>query len=187
MDIKDELQLSTDLGLTINFVVQAKLAAAQSAIIFKETDLERRRRIIKSTKQYIKSMSEFSDYFNARYAAAPNNEWYLIPDALDCTREITKAKTKLKYLTSRHPQGVSRKSYDIAAIKQIPIDTLVEVNRAGFFRVREGDKTPSCKWYKDKNTWHDFGSDEGGDVIDLYQKLNKCTLIQALRALSSNS
>lgn len=77
------------------------------------------------------------------------------------------------------------KDFDITYLKTIPIDLFVDVNRAGFFRVREGDKTPSCKWFKNENTWVDFGGDnQRHDVIDLIMITKTLDFIGACRFLS---
>lgn len=98
--------------------------------------------------------------------------------------KLDKINMNIKYVTKLMGEGFEiSKSYDLDTIKQIPIDTIVNVNSAGFFKLRD-EKTPSCKWYKDKNTWHDFGSDEGGDNIDLMQKIHKCDFQTACKLLS---
>lgn len=75
------------------------------------------------------------------------------------------------------------KTYNVESLKKVPIDKIIEVNSAGFFKLRN-EKTPSCKWYKETNRWHDFGSDEGGDVIDLVSKINDCSFREACKILS---
>jgi len=37
-----------------------------------------------------------------------------------------------------------------------------------------------------KNVWHDFGTNEGGSIIDLVMKLNNCSLNNAITALRKN-
>lgn len=41
------------------------------------------------------------------------------------------------------------------------------------------EKTPSFKVDYNTNLWHDFGSGEGGSIIDLVMKMHKCSFIQA--------
>jgi hypothetical protein len=77
------------------------------------------------------------------------------------------------------------KDFDIPYLKTIPISDFVEINRAGFFRVRDEDKTPSCKWYKEDNTWVDFGGgNQKHDVIDLIMILKGFNFVEACRFLS---
>jgi len=45
------------------------------------------------------------------------------------------------------------------------------------------EKTSSLKLYRSTNTWHDFGSSEGGDVIDFYSIVNGISVPDAIRAL----
>lgn len=42
------------------------------------------------------------------------------------------------------------------------------------------EKTASIKVDYQKNLWHDFGSGEGGSIIDLVMKMHKCNFIQAI-------
>jgi hypothetical protein len=45
------------------------------------------------------------------------------------------------------------------------------------------DKTPSFCWYKKNNSWYCFSCQQGGDVISLYQKMNKATFVEAVKNL----
>lgn len=53
-----------------------------------------------------------------------------------------------------------------------------------FYKVRN-EKTASFAINTEKNFWYDFGSGEGGDVIALVQKLDKCTFQEALKKLNN--
>jgi hypothetical protein len=46
------------------------------------------------------------------------------------------------------------------------------------------ERTASFKVDTNKNTWHDFGTGEGGDIIDLAQKIGNCPVETALRKLA---
>lgn len=60
----------------------------------------------------------------------------------------------------------------------------VKLNRGGFiFSPGRNEKTPSCKIYSRDNRFHDYSTDKGGDVIDLYAlfyNLNTETAINEL-------
>jgi hypothetical protein len=47
------------------------------------------------------------------------------------------------------------------------------------------ERTASFKVDTNKNTWHDFGTGEGGDIIDLAQKIGNCSVETALRNLAN--
>jgi DNA primase len=47
------------------------------------------------------------------------------------------------------------------------------------------ERTASFKVDMAKNTWHDFGTGEGGDIIDLAQKIENCSVETALRNLAN--
>jgi hypothetical protein len=82
-------------------------------------------------------------------------------------------------------ENLYKNKFDIERLKQIPLDNFVEINRQGKFKVRD-EKTPSCHWYRDSNTWVDFGGDNRKmDVIDLVQKLHKIDFISACKLLNN--
>lgn len=47
------------------------------------------------------------------------------------------------------------------------------------------ESTPSFKVDYNKNLWHDFGSGDGGSIIDLVMKLENCNVADAYRKLES--
>ena len=49
------------------------------------------------------------------------------------------------------------------------------------------ERTPSFKVDYNRNLWCDFGSGEGGSIIDLVMKLNKCPFIEAIEQLKNFS
>lgn len=73
---------------------------------------------------------------------------------------------------------------DIARAKQTPIESILpsELVRGYACCPLHKEKTPSFHVRKN-NTFMCFGCQEYGDVIDLYQKLNNCTFIEAVKAL----
>jgi len=46
------------------------------------------------------------------------------------------------------------------------------------------EDTPSFEWYKGTNSFYCFGCFQGGTIIDLYMKLNKCSFLEAITQLS---
>jgi DNA primase len=48
------------------------------------------------------------------------------------------------------------------------------------------DNNPSFKVDYNKDLWHDFGTDEGGSIVDLVMKLENCTLAEAFRRLENS-
>ena len=98
--------------------------------------------------------------------------------------ELRKINSNIVYLKNLLIGNVDEKErFDIARLKQIPINTLVEVNAAHFFKLRD-EKTPSAYWYKAANRWSDFCTQESGDTIDLVMKLQNCDFYTACKYLS---
>lgn len=99
-------------------------------------------------------------------------------------KKIAYAK-KIEKIVSTGGTIDAQKYFDIPYLKTIPIENFVEINRIGFFKIRN-EKTPSCKWYKEDNTWVDFGGDnQKHDVIDLVMILQGLDFPSACRSLSS--
>lgn len=77
---------------------------------------------------------------------------------------------------------------DVEQVKDIPISDYVDFNRAGFAPcLFHDEKTPSMKYYKNKNRVHCFGCNQGGDVVDVIQQLHDCDMKKALAILSGKS
>ncbi len=82
-------------------------------------------------------------------------------------------------------------------IKNISIKRYLAEN--GIYPVREyttyaqykspfrDEKTASLKVDYKTNLWHDFGSNEGGSIIDLIMKMKQCSFIQAVRHLEEKA
>lgn len=49
------------------------------------------------------------------------------------------------------------------------------------------EKTPSFKVDYQKNLWHDFGSGEGGSIIDLVMKMQQCSFLVATQILQKEN
>lgn len=68
--------------------------------------------------------------------------------------------------------------------KDTPIENLIPVQRKGNISCPlHEDKNPSFQ-IKKNNTWTCYSCGEYGDVIDLYQKLNNVSFIEAVKALT---
>ncbi len=78
--------------------------------------------------------------------------------------------------------------YNIEELKSVNIfdilrDYGIAVDKNGFFAIRN-ERTPSCKIYAKTNSFYDFGAASGGNVINLVEKLEKCTRVEAMEKLA---
>jgi len=72
----------------------------------------------------------------------------------------------------------------IEDVKQVPISNFLEINQAGFARcIWHNEKTGSLKYYPKDNRVHCFGCGKSGDVIDVVQQINNCSLSEAIRLI----
>lgn len=89
----------------------------------------------------------------------------------------------------RLQQPEDKPSYDLEAIKRIPLDRITQINSTGFFQDNpfRTEKSPSnsLHWNKRSNRWIDFGSGQHGDVLDLYMCINSCDFKTALKELTN--
>jgi hypothetical protein len=86
---------------------------------------------------------------------------------------------------------------DIDKLKAIPIRALLSGSGAnparhgaayGLYRAPyRDDKTPSMKVDYAANTWYDFGTGEGGDIIDLVRKIHNADFKGAVQVLQAQS
>lgn len=63
----------------------------------------------------------------------------------------------------------------------------IKFGSAWFQSPTRQEKTPSFKVDLNKNLWYDFGTGEGGNLLDLVIRLSNCTLPEALANINNNS
>jgi len=195
MTFTEEVQLAKEFGIPNprHFVIDAKINYALSITAPKGLPPTRSERMTAIRRQLREVRSQIKDLDRAILNIPLDGTWqkkyhrdFMCGLWSELSAAEKKLKVKLKYMTNAHKQLPANNlpTFNIARLKEIPINTIVEVNSAGFFKVRD-EKTPSCKWYRDNNTWVDFGDDnKQHDVIDLVMLLNKCSFIEACKRLS---
>ncbi len=131
---------------------------------------------------YYKKYDKFLDFKENNY----KNKW-LIDWNLEekLPKKIEKLEKQI-YFLKNYKKFNNYKSFNLEAIKQIPIQEILEQRGIeiinNFFKIRD-EKTASTYIYEKSNTWHDFGSGEGGDNIALIMKLDNCNFIEACKKL----
>lgn len=74
---------------------------------------------------------------------------------------------------------------NITKAKAYPIENLIDFNSAGFAScLWHEERTPSLKWYPQRNKAHCFAGCGDFDSIDAYQQINNVDFIKAVKALS---
>lgn len=77
----------------------------------------------------------------------------------------------MKEPNKKHPEQIT--DADIEQAKAVPIETLIEVNGAGFAHCPlHTDSTASLKVYKNQQRWWCYSCSQGVDSIDLMMKMN---------------
>lgn len=83
--------------------------------------------------------------------------------------------------------GKKHNKFELNEIKAIEIERVLDMYgrkyKRNVFKLRN-ERTPSCRFNKEKNLWIDHGTQEGGSVIDLYMKINDCDFRDAIKSLS---
>ena len=128
--------------------------------------------------------------FSGFYATAEINEfWFLDMVMRDILKEEKKLNTSIYWLNKiiKKPDKEKQESFDVKAIKQnatpqkiLNISPVKEIgNKEWYLCPLHNEKTPSFCWNKDDKYYKCFGCGEGGDIINLYMKINNCNFRQA--------
>lgn len=113
------------------------------------------------------------------------NNWFIEWQYKENLNKLEVLNKQLYFI--KNQQKDKMKPFDMMFIKSIPINTIVKVDRNNKFKVRN-EKTASCHWYKDSNTWVDFGGDnKRHDVIDLVMHIYNLSFVEACKKLSDCS
>ena len=85
---------------------------------------------------------------------------------------------------------------DFAEIRKLQILDYLQANGHKPVKIKFGnawyqsplrqEKTPSFKVHLSKNLWYDFGTGEGGNLIDLVMKLHHVNLPETLELIGNN-
>ncbi|MCK9435923.1 MAG: toprim domain-containing protein [Bacteroidales bacterium] len=87
-------------------------------------------------------------------------------------------------MTDRQIKTISIRDY----LNNQGIHPAREYSGYGMYRSLFRDEdTPSLKVDYNRNLWYDFGSNEGGSIIDLVMKLDRCPFIEAIEQLKNFS
>ena len=109
---------------------------------------------------------------------------YIQPKINRLEKQIYRLKQQNRFLSSDQKDNPP---LNVDGAKEYPIPEILQ--GAGIklihnkFAIRD-EKTPSCNYYKDSNSYYDFGSAEGGDSVDLYMKIYGCNFVEAVRMLA---
>jgi hypothetical protein len=139
---------------------------------------------IKLHRRYLRGLLEVVYDKYGILSGMPLKCWFVQWQRQRYRGKIQEIKKQLSFTTKKN---FEKKDFDLIRIKQYPIrDILAQrgIEVIGeFFKLRD-EKTPSCKIYDEDNRWHDFGSNQGGDSIDLIQELDGCNFQQACKSVT---
>lgn len=121
--------------------------------------------------------------------ADPGERWLPLSYWREHFDKTNKLSRKIKHLNLLIKGEASDNNFDVERLKEIPIGDIYETVSTGFFLNnplrKERSPSNSLHWNRSTNRWTDYGSGEYGDVIDLVQKVNKCSFIEACKILST--
>jgi hypothetical protein len=129
-------------------------------------------------KEQLKTFKRYLSNEADEQVAAGEDEFKL--EMCDYRRELLqKAIKRLERMLA--PFDSKKRGETLARLKDVPIDSLVKFNRAGFaYCVYHSEKTPSMKLYRDQNRFHCFSCGNGGDSVDIQMFLTGKTLKELL-------
>lgn len=102
--------------------------------------------------------------------------------------QIDKLRKSIYFNHQRLKGNIINQSYDLEAIKRVPINQICQINNNGFFQDNpfRNEKSPSNSlfWYKSTNRFCDFATNKTGDVVDVYMAVNNCDMRTAMKELN---
>ena len=153
--------------------------------------------ITKAKIKYLKSLVELledkkDNVISRSILADSSSKWFFNKWITEIDEEINRRERSISFLKKQLSNNEDDFKIEVSLdeIKsQIKIKNLLEnagvkIGGNNFFKIRNED-TPSAHFNEEKNMWHDFGSGEGGSVIDLYMKLYQKTLPEAIKELKT--
>lgn len=194
----------TPEGMAIMDARRAELTESQRA--FKEeviSSVEGQEMVaekLEESEHYLVSVNERLDSVRKSFANCPDDQdwwWSWMLELLEERKRKAKSKVwRWRHLVQIEPGMVAmddggRERFDIEAIKEIPIDSLIGYApsyrsdaRWTFKCPVHNEKSASMVWYRTQNAWHCFGCGKGGSVIDLQMEMEGVDFITACRQLS---
>lgn len=140
------------------------------------------------------------DHFTTRASNCPDNDDWFYEMILERLRakqarirsQVWKWRNRVQMEPGMVAMDGEKERFDIEAIKQVPIDSVIGSsaswdggNRSTFKCPLHNERTASFVWYKDQNSWHCYGCGKGGSVIDLIMEMENLNFIDACRRLST--
>lgn len=116
--------------------------------------------------------------------ARPQDKWFVDASLTDWQNELDALDRQIRFLkANRNTPLVDLETIkECVKIRDVLNAAGVKIERNNTFKIRD-ERTPSAHFNEKKNLWYDFGSSEGGSVIDLYMKLYKTDISGAVSAL----
>lgn len=142
--------------------------------------------MIAELKAEVMVLSAQLDEIKELSAGCPDNEDFLYDLTIEyLNKKIKELNRRIRTYQFRNDalmgKEITSKSYDLEAIKQVPIEQIMpsrpifhSPNREKYICPLHTEKTASFTVYKDTNSWYCWGCNSFGDVIDLYMRLNNC-------------
>ncbi len=172
----------------------------------KEASLELKKFILSDKKNsYIfnKKMLEIEEYIDEKkraihevneemFADRPEDKWFREVTLGILEKQLAKLEAsyrRFKYYKDKCLGRENKNEIDIAVIKQgVRVEFLLGITEKSckLQMIKcpiHNEKTASFAVYKN-NSWYCFGEHIGGDVIDLYQMMNKCSFVEAITELN---
>jgi len=129
-------------------------------------------------------LQEALDNTNKRFVNASPEAVEILYQAI--TDPIKDEIKRIRYML--YPMSSSKDLDKIKAIdiRQILSKYNVKITNSYGNRLRfsiRKEKIPSCTAYLDQNTWWDYGTNQGGSVIDLVMAIEHCSFKEAVKKL----
>lgn len=183
MTLDEEFKLAEEMGLTRKFVIDA----AYSAIDWSNPYRTPRERVADINKE-IREIEKRINNFKTLLFQYPKDSWYIHDYSNELYAEIEKLNRKIFIIKNLKTKD-GKTFFDLELIKTVPLDKITEILPSGFFVHNpfrnEASPSNSLHWDKRTNRYKDFATDKHGDACDLFMAVNDCSMITALKSLST--
>lgn len=145
--------------------------------------MRRQSRKIKRTLSHISRIEEINKYIITKKVSKENQQfWSEMAEGI-ITLPI---KEKLNQIVKRNDyllRDRTKEVIDIQRAKQFPISNLIQFRQNKALCIFHSDRNPSLQYYPKTNTVYCFSCQTSGDSIKVYQTLNSCKFIEAVKSL----
>jgi len=139
-------------------------------------------------KQGIEDAKRRKDYDNTRWFLLELRRYFIWPNIEKAEKGILSYQQQLFLTKKCEGKDNAISQSDIESARAVPIESMIETKKSTGKRAYahcpfHEDHTPSFVIYREQNTFHCFGCQAHGDVIDFVRRKEGCSFREAIYSL----